>query len=208
MEGEQPLPFTGLSETEREKVKTVINRLLAVNFLVKEKDREAYMLIRRHFEEIKSFFQFLDWEIVLDDRHECVFVYAPERRFRQNLDKEQSIWLLIIRLVYQEKRQEISLSEFPMTTIYEIKSKYDTFRFSWLNRTTLERFIKWCTRMQLMEALDADMRSDDCRFRLFHTWQYVIEADQVQVMQDKIGRYAKGEEEGFIDEAVEEHATD
>lgn len=200
--------LNGVSETEQEKVRQVINRLLAVNFLVKEKEREAYMIVRRHAPEIKSFFQFLGWDLVVDERHECVFVHTSQRQFRKSLNKEQTVWLLILRLIYEEKRQEISLSEFPLTTTYEIKSKYETFRLPWLNRTTLDKYIRWCTNIQLLQPLDSDVRHDDSRFQLFHTWQYILNVDQLEMIRERIRRYTPQEEEGLLDEVVEKDETD
>lgn len=200
--------LTNLSEKEQERLRSVINRLLSINYLVKEKERETYMLIRRYHDQLKQFFDVLGWEIVLDDRHECVFVYTRDTGVRKHLDRDRSIWLLILRLIYQEKRQELSLSEFPLTTILEIKNKYETFRLPWVNRTTLEKYIRWCSRYHLLESIDQDIRADDCRMRLFHTWQYVIEAEQMKPMEDKIKRYTTSREVGMLDEEIEEDALD
>jgi hypothetical protein len=200
--------FTQLSEMEQERVSAAINRLIATNFLVKEKERELYMLVRRHREALERYFQFLGWSLVVDDRHECIFVQAPDMGLRRRLNREQSIWLLVLRLLYQEKRQTLSLSEYPLTTTHEIRTKYETFRIPWLNKTRLEEMVRLCTKYQLMESLDPDVRADDCRFSLFHTWQYVIQADELTVVRDKIARYEDSKEGGDADEMDEEAAAD
>lgn len=196
--------FQELSDTEREKASAAINRLIAVNFIVKEKDRETYLAVRRHREHLERYFQFLGWSLVVDERHECVFVHSPEGGLKRHLNREQSLWVLVLRLIYQEKRQALSLSEYPMTTTYEIRSKFETFRLPWINRTRLEEVVRLCTRYQLMDTLDGDVRADDCRFRLFHTWQYVIQAEDLQTIQEKIGRYESQQEGGESDEMDEE----
>lgn len=196
--------FPDLSESEREKVSTAINRLLAVNFAAKEKDRETYMIVRRHRDAVERFFRFLKWSLVVDERHECIFVQAADGGMRARLNRDQSIWLLVLRLLYQEKRQTLSLSEFPMTTTFEIRSKYETFRLPWLNRTNLEQNVRLCSRYQLMDALDDDVRVDDCRYRLFHTWQYAVQADELVTVQEKLRHYESGAEGGLFDEMDEE----
>ncbi|WP_018131864.1 DUF4194 domain-containing protein [Effusibacillus pohliae] len=200
--------LTELSELEQERVRSVINRLIAVNFLVKERERETYLTIRRHRAELERFFQFLGWDLVVDERHECVFLHAPDSRLRRGLNRDQSIWLLTLRLIYEEKRQSLSLSEFPMTTTHEIRGKYETFRIPWLNRTQLEKMVQLCTRYHLLEPLDSDIRSDECRFRLFHTWIYVVDTDELQTIRGKIERYEAGQEGGLLDEMDEETAVD
>jgi len=98
----------------------------------------------------------------------------------------------------------LSLSEFPVATLYEIRSKYDTFRLPWINMTTLDRLVKLCARQQLLDALDDDIRSDDCRFRLFHSWIYFIDMDEVRALAERIERYRQREEDDLFDEVDEE----
>jgi hypothetical protein len=201
--------YPELSESEREKVSAAINRLLAINFVVKEKDRETYMTVRRHREAVERFFHFLKWSLVVDERHECVYVQSAEGGMRVRLTRDQSIWFLVLRLIYQEKRQSLSLSEFPLTTTHEIRTKYETFRMPWVNRTQLDQLVRLCARYQLMDTLDGDVRADDCRFRLFHTWQYAIQAEELATIQEKLRRYDAGAEEGgLLDEMDEEASAD
>lgn len=197
-----------ISEQERQKIKVVLNGLLAVNFLIREKDRDGYAVVRRHKGAIEDYLKMLDWEMIVDERHECVFLQSPYSSFRRTLDREMSIWLLILRLLYQEKRQGLSISAFPATTIHEIRTKYETFRLPWLGKTKLDQAIKLCTRYQLAEALDTDIRSDDCRIVLYHTWLYVIDLEQLNGLQGRIEQYMAGEEKGIFDEVVQEASVD
>jgi hypothetical protein len=197
-----------ISEQERQKIRSVLNRLLVVNFLVREKDRDGYAVVRRHKGAIEDYLQMLGWEMIVDERHECVFLQSPDSSFRRSLDREMSIWLLILRLLYQEKRQGLSISAFPATTIHEIRTKYETFRLPWLGKTKLDQAIKLCTRYQLAEALDSDVRSDDCRIVLYHTWLYAIDLEQLDALQNRIEQYMAGEEKGIFDEMVEEASVD
>mgnify|MGYP001331220360 CR=1 FL=1 len=197
-----------ISEQERQKIKAVLNHLLAVNYLVREKDRDSYTVVRRHKRAIEEYLQMLDWEMIVDERHECVFLQSPDSSFRRSLDRDLSIWMLILRLLYQEKRQGLTISTFPTTTIHEIRTKYETFHLSWLGKTKLDQAIKLCTRYQLVEALDADIRSDDCRIVLYHTWLYVIDLEQLDAIQSRIEQYRVEEEKGITNEMVKEAAFD
>ncbi|MDE8565585.1 DUF4194 domain-containing protein [Anoxybacillus rupiensis] len=196
-----------LGEADKQKMSTALNRLLLVNFLVKEKDRETYMLIRRNREAAQTFFRFLGWEFVMDERHECIYVQGPDSSMRRSLSREETLWMLILRLIYQEKREALSLSEFPMTTIYEIRTKYETFRIPWVNMTKLEKLVRLCARYQLLDAMDADLRSDDTRFRLFHSWIYLVNMDEVRAIAERIERYATKKEGDLLDEVDEEAAS-
>lgn len=200
--------FEGLGESEREKVKEAINRLLEVNMLVKDTERELFGVIRRNRELLEAYFRFLGWELTVDDRHGCVYLHIPDSRLRKRLDREHTLWLLVLRLLYEEKRQGLSLSDYPMVTLYEIRSKYETFRLEWMNRTTMDKLIRMGVQCRLLEPLDEDRRSDDARFKLFHTWMYVIQADGMRQLADRLERYeAGGEAEGGLFDEMDEAAS-
>jgi len=200
--------FHDLSDSEQGKVRDIINRLLEVNLLVKEYDREAYTLIRRHRSSLEAYFRFLGWDLTVDERHECVFLHISDGRLRKRLDREQTVWLLVLRLLYEEKRQGLSLSDYPMVTLYEIRSKYETFRLDWVNRTTLDKLIRLCEQFQLLESLDDNNRSDDARFKLFHTWMYLIQVDEMKLLIERLERYENNEEGGLFDEVDEASSVD
>lgn len=197
--------ISGLGEQELERLKEVINRLLAVNCLVKDLERDKYYFARRHRESLEQFFGFLGWWIEFDDRYECIFVSSPDSAHRRTLGRDESIWLLVLRLLYEEKRQGLSLSEHPVVTLHEIRSKYETFRVPFVLKTRLKDLVRLGNKYKLLQALDSEIWSDDCRFRLFHTLWYVVDADRVGHLHEKILRYEVGGEEGDdeVDEAPE-----
>jgi hypothetical protein len=199
--------FPNVSDQEQERLKELINQLLGVNFLLKELDREKFLLARRHREALTNYFRFLGWELVLDDRHECIALISPRMEHRRRLKREESIWLLVLRLIYQEKRQGLSLSDYPVTTLYEIRTKYQTFRLPFVKQTQLKQLVAFCKKYNLIDILDADITSDDCRFLLYHTLLHVIETERVEELTEKIRRYERGEE-GVFDEVDEEAETD
>jgi hypothetical protein len=200
--------FQELGDSEREKVREAINRLLEVNMLVKEKEREMYAVIRRNRTSLASYFQFLGWELTVDERHECVYLHIYDSRLRKRLDRDHTIWLLILRILYEEKRQGLSLADFPMVTLYDIRSKYETFQMEWVKPTLLDRLVRLCVQVQLMEPLDAEQRSDDARFKLFHTWMYVIQADEMKQLTERLERYESEKKGGTMDEMDEAAAVD
>jgi len=191
-----------LPETDQIRLRETANKLLAINFLVKEKDRESYMSIKKNQKELRQFFQQIGWELVIDDLYEYVFLYTEEHDLKKRLSKEETIWFLIIRLIYQEKRQSLSTSSFPLTSTHEIKTKYETFKLPWINLTALEHNITLCRRYHLLEASNTNYRDEECRFSLYHTWQQVLRTEDFEVLEAKINNFA-GKARG-IDEITEE----
>lgn len=197
-----------LSESEQGKARDIIHRLLETNILVKDKDREGYIAARRYRPQLEAYFGFLGWELTVDERHECVFLFIPNVGLRRRLDREQTLWLLVLRILYEEKRSGLSLSEYPMVTLYDIRAKYETFRLEWVNKTSLDKLIRLTIQSQLMDPLDDDYRSDDARFKLYHSWMYVIQADELKQLTNRLDRYVAGEEGGLFDEVDEATSAD
>ncbi|MDP3487046.1 MAG: DUF4194 domain-containing protein [Bacillota bacterium] len=197
--------FADLSENEKEQVRDIINRLLSVNILVKNTEPERYQLARRHKTVLGEFFKGLGWNFVMDDRHDCVFVHSPEAMHRLRLTKDESIWILVLRLLYQEKRSELALSEFPVVSLHEIRDKYATFQITFVNKTRLQDLIKLSRQYMLLSAIDNDIRSDDCRFTLYHSLLHAVSAEKVEQLYQRIQRYL--EEGGAPDEVAEETET-
>jgi len=200
--------FQELADSERVRLREAINRLLEVNLLVKDKEREIYSVIRRNRAELSAYFQFLGWELTVDERHECVYLHIQDSRLRRRLDRDHTVWLLVLRLLYEEKRQGLTLSDYPMVTLYDIRSKYETFRLEWINRSVLDKLIRLCIQFQLLETLDNDNRTDDARFKLFHTWMYVIQVDEIKQLTERLERYESGQEGGILDEMDDTVAID
>lgn len=200
--------FQELADSERVRLREAINRLLEVNLLVKDKEREMYAVIRRNRAELSAYFQFLGWELTVDERHECVYLHIQDSRLRKRLDRDHTVWLLVLRLLYEEKRQGLTLSDYPMVTLYDIRSKYETFRLEWINRSVLDKLIRLCIQFQLLETLDNDNRTDDARFKLFHTWMYVIQVDEIKQLTERLERYESGQEGGILDEMDDTVAID
>lgn len=196
--------FTNLSDSEHKELQTLVNHLLSVNFIVKEIDKIGYYMAKRHKEKLEQFFGFLGWKFVFDERLEVVLVKSSKGLHQRRLTRNESVWLLILRLIYQEKREGISLASFPVVTLYEIKRKYETFRLPELQKTKLRDFVRLCIHFQLLEPLDPDWHFEDCRFRLFHTWVYMVEAESLEKVSLKIDRYVTDEMEESVDEVAEE----
>lgn len=196
--------FEGVGDQDRERLKELINQLLGVNYLLKETNRERYLLARKFQESLSTYFQFLGWDLIVDDRHECISLMSPRSEHRRRLSREESVWMLVLRLIYQEKRQGLSLSEFPVTTLYDIRSKYEAFHLQFPSSTILRNIVSLCKRYQLLEPLDQDIFSNDCRFRLFHSWLQVIHAEKLEEVHAKIVRYEQEGEDGHheMDEEV------
>ncbi len=96
----------------------------------------------------------------------------------------------------------MALSEFPVASLREIRSKYATFQIPFVNKTKLQDLVKLAAKYQLLSAIDSDIRSDDSRFTLYHSLLHAVSAEKVEQLYQRVARYL--EEGGAPNEVAEE----
>jgi len=89
----------------RENFKKITNQLLAVNYLSKDKPdntKQYYFVVnyKKYFDEL---FSFMGYELLIDNTIGCVQLKNEYAATSLKLKKEESITILLLRTIYQEK---------------------------------------------------------------------------------------------------------
>jgi len=176
-----------LNEEERTRIRSVIQALLSCNFLTREHDAALYIAARRYREEIAEYFQLL----------------STGMAHRRALTMEESIWLLVLRLIYEEKRTSLNLSAFPMTTLAEIRAKYLALHLPDLKKTAIQRLTQLTKQYRLADVLDRDL-SEESRIRLFHTLALAVDGEELSDLYNRLDIYRQRKEEDNEDAAENE----
>ena len=183
-----------LNEEERIRIRNVIQSLLACNFLTREHDAALYIAARRYREELAEYFQVIGWEFRVDERYEIVWLLSTGMAHRRALTMEESIWLLVLRLIYEEKRTGLNLSTFPMTTLAEIRAKYLAVHLPDLKKTALQRLTQLSKQYRLADVLDREL-SEEARIRLFHTLVLAVDGEELSELHKRLEIYRQRKEE-------------
>lgn len=191
-----------LNEQEHVRVRAVIQALLARNFLTREHDAPLYISARRYREEIAEYFQIIGWEFRVDERYEIVWLLSSSAGHRRGLTLEESVWLLVLRLIYEEKRTGLNLSEFPMTTLAEIRAKYLALHLPDLKKTAIQRLTQLSKQYRLADVLDRDL-SEEARIRLFHTLTLAVDGEKLSDLHNKLETYRQRKEKDTDEEVAE-----
>ena len=183
-----------LNEEERIRIRNVIQSLLSCNFLTREHDAALYIAARRYREELAEYFQVIGWEFSVDERYEIVSLLSTGMAHRRALTMEESIWLLVLRLIYEEKRTGLSLSTFPMTTLAEIHAKYLALHLPELKKTALQRLTQLSKQYRLADVLDREL-SEEARIRLFHTLALAVDGEELSDLHKRLEIYRQRKED-------------
>ena len=193
-----------LNEEECIRIRNVIQSLLACNFLTREHDAALYIAAWRYREELAEYFQVIGWEFRVDERYEIVWLLSTGMAHRRALTMEESIWLLVLRLLYEEKRTGLNLSTFPMTTLAEIRAKCLALHLPDLKKTALQRLTQLSKQYRLADVLDREL-SEEARIRLFHTLALAVDGEELSDLYRRLENYRQRREEND-EEAAEDEA--
>jgi hypothetical protein len=123
--------YNRLSPSEAAQFAEAVRRLLADGLIWREEegDRRIYHFIARHLSLMRDYLGVAGWELRHDERLSIFQVAHSEGAHRRRLNRETTIWLLLLRMIYAEKRErlELALTRYPVVTIGEVIQRYSEF---------------------------------------------------------------------------------
>ena len=81
-----------------------------------------------------------------------VIALRPSPSMRARLGKEETCALLVVRLLFEEKRAELTLSRFPSVRVFDLAQRYRAVIGVALKKTRLMEILRSFSRWRLIEA--------------------------------------------------------
>lgn len=128
-----------LSESEKTMMKNVTIKLLKVNFLLRITNKEMYSFIINHKELLSLFFEYMNFDFNIREDKELVYIKSNDDTLISNITKNETLALLVLRLIYQKKIDEVSLADDVETTISELQNQLFSFNFDSQNNDRVKR---------------------------------------------------------------------
>lgn len=187
-----------LSQKDREEFKKVCNRLLSVCFICKKNQntKSDYYFILKYGEEIGQYLGILGYRLEINEEYGVVQLINPQNYNRLNLKLFESIILLILRILMDEKKRELSLSGDTIIEVGEIQEKFMSLKIrdKLIDKTTLNNALKLFRRFNLIEPLDRDLTKEDSRILIYDSLLMAVRGEDIRKVYQKIEIYRKGEE--------------
>lgn len=191
------------SPVQKDKFRSAANKLLNHCFVLKKKEdtRNDYLFIVQHKELFIDYFDLLGYRIELNENQGVVGLINLHGTGRLRLKKIESIILLILRLLYVEKRKELSLNEEVIVLSDEIQQKYGMLKLDVrpnLDKTTLRDTLRLLRRYNLVSPIDRDMTLSDARIRIYPSILFAVPNNNInhlyEAITEKLEQYAMGGE--------------
>lgn len=199
----------------KDKFKSAANKLLGECFLLKKhKDTTSdYNYILNNKDAFIEYFDILGYELIIDEQNGVIGLNNPSGTGRIHLKKIESILLLILRLLYIEKRKQLSQIDDVIIIADEIYDKYSMLKMNAkLDKTAMRNTLGMFQRYHLIGKLDADMSNPDTRILIYPSILFAVTVssldDLYQSAKDKLDKYSIGGDSFGTNDSTDNEETD
>ena len=182
--------------TQQNQFRDTANKLLSNTFLCRDKkdNKENYYFLMSYKEVFDEFFKILGYEITLDTTTGSVMLEGASASNTLKLKRDESIILLILRLLYHEKAKDASLNDNIVCSVADVHEKYDYLQIKRkLNKTDLVSSMRLFRRYNLVE-ITGDITTSTCRIVILPTILMAIKSEDVTSVYQTILHIASEEE--------------
>lgn len=195
--------YEELPPEEQRKVTEVIGQLYRQTFLLERRyDRKTkryqinkdYYQCGKHLEFVRAYFAIMDIEVMENSQIGVIYIQG-EQVVGEKLPKLATLYILILKLIYDEQMSTVSTSVNAVTSLGEIHEKLGTYRLlrKQPSVTEIRRCLALLKRYQLIEPLDILEEMDgQSRLVIYPTVNVVLMGDDVRAL---IETYTEGDEE-------------
>ena len=195
--------YEELPPEEQRKVTEVIGRLYRQTFLLERQyDRKTkryqinkdYYQCTRHMEFVKAYFAIMDIEVMENSQMGVIYIRG-EQVAGEKLPRLATLYILVLKLLYDERMSAVSTSVNAVASLGEIHEKLGSYRLlrKQPSMTEIRRCLALLKRYQLIESMDILEETDgQSRLVIYPTVNVVLMGDDVRAL---IETYTEGDEE-------------
>jgi hypothetical protein len=211
MDTDTLLESSGLNDRSRRDVPRVVNRLLGQTFLYQdaEGDKDDYYLVHRHRPVFESLLHLAGFNLLHDDYHRIFQAVSEYSYCRAHYRLDETLMIVVLRKLYEERVEHLSLANDPVVTIGEVREEYRTLtgRERDLGIVQYENLLKRLRGMGLIDPLDGhtlNVRDADARLRLRGSVRMILPVKTADELEAWVRKYRKAEEEEAPEGQMEE----
>ena len=192
------------SVAQQEKFRIAANKLLNHCFLLKKREdtKKDYMFVKQNFEMFVTYFELLGYDLKLNEDQGVIGIANQFGTGRVDLNKYNSIILLILRLIYIEKRKELATYSEEVTVLMEeIREKFAMLKIKSkpnLDKSMEKDFVKEFKKYNIIQNLDTDVNQADTRIVIYPSIILAVAVENVndyyEMTMQKLKEYAENKD--------------
>jgi hypothetical protein len=190
--------YSQLPSGEQQQFGESVRRLLSDGLIWREddQDRRIYNFLVRRRELVADYLAVAGWDLRYDERIAVFQVIHREGAHRRRLNRDTTIWLLLLRLIYAEKREhvEVSLTRYPTLSVEELYQRYTEFLPGQAvkKKTSLDAALNTLQSLKLIRAGGGGkLRASDGEklIELLPTLEVVVPASAIGEIAERLQEY-------------------
>lgn len=191
--------YERLTNVQKATFKDIANKLLASTFLARDKkdNKDNYYFVVSYKEVFDEFFAILGYEVKLDQGVGSIMLKSDQNTGFLKLRRDETIILLILRILYHERLKETSLNENVVITVLDIHEKYNFLEIKKrINKTDLVSALRLFRRFNLIETI-GDITMSNTKVVIMPTILYTINTEEITEVYNTVSRIVSeaGDEE-------------
>jgi hypothetical protein len=179
------------SDADRDLFRRSIHRLLSGSFVLRavKDDEDIYSFIIRNRGVFEAYFECAGWTLRVDEPIGAISWLGPSPA-RIHFTKDETILLVIARLLYEEKKSEITLLENPVVTVSDLLGKYQSLTGVQLKKTRFYDVLRRLQTLKLLKAESSDFAPDSL-VSIYPSVALALDSNAVNALHEKISRDAE-----------------
>lgn len=182
-------------QKDKDEFTRICNRLLSQCFLCKKNEatRWDFYFIIKYKEKFTQYLSILGYRLEINEEYGVVQLVNMQNYNRYNMKLFESIILLILRILYDEKKRELSISDEVIVNMGDIHEKFMSLKIrdKMIDKTTLRNAISTMRRFQLVETLDKDLANEDARLIIYDSILMAVRVEDIRTAYEKLEHYRK-----------------
>ncbi|MHB1418026.1 MAG: DUF4194 domain-containing protein [Bacillota bacterium] len=210
----------GLNDKDKERFTRLVNLLLARTFLVRERvdPKEKTLIIdpnfrfmERYYSIFKGYFDLAGWDLTLDPQ---LGVAALSNRFgtnRYRLNKYETYFLLLLRLIYLEESEKLTLRREVVTKVRDLLEKMSLFNLldKKISDKSLVEGLNTLKEFNLVDRVGGEWHEPETKIVIYTSILFAVNDEQIKYLYEKSEEWNNPREEVlFFDEIASADAID
>ena len=194
------LESTALPDKVRRDLPRVVNRLLGQTFLHQdvEADKDDYYFVHRHREVFETLLALCGFKLLHDDYHRIFQAVSEFSYCRAHYRLDETLMIMVLRKLYEEHSEQLSLVTDPVVTVGEVREEYRTItgKERDLGIIQYETLLRHLRAIGLIDTLDGraiDVRNAETRLRLRGSVRMILPIQSADEMEVWLRKYRTAE---------------
>ena len=187
--------FEGMLQKDRDEFRRVCNKLMSICFIVRrnEATKSDFYFIQRWKTVFGRYLSVLGYTLEINEEYGVIQLVNRENYNHWNLRLNDSVILLILRILYDEKKRELSLTDV-VVNLGDIQEKYISLKIreKQIDKTTMNNALRLFKRFNLVELLDRDLMQEESRVIIYDSILMAVRVEDIKRVNDMIALYRKG----------------